>query len=78
VNMVTEKQTGKIYEGISPNSLVMESISKDRTLRCGHEGRVLCERDLLKKASESGSRWICKLHYAFQDMQALYHSVIDN
>ena len=36
----------------------------------------MCERDLLKKASESGSRWICKLHYAFQDMQALYFSYL--
>jgi len=42
-------------------------------LRLGHEGRVLCERDLLKKATESGTRWICNLHYAFQDTEALYN-----
>ena len=44
-------------------------------MRCGHEGRVLCERDLLRRATESGSNWICKLHYAFQDYQSLYFSV---
>jgi serine/threonine protein kinase len=73
VNMVREKQTGAVYAmKVCPLEALTKSISKDKTLRLGHEGRVLCERDLLKKASESGSIWICKLHYAFQDTQALY------
>jgi protein-serine/threonine kinase len=46
-------------------------------LRCGHEGRVLCERDLLKRATESGSNWICKLHCAFQDAQSLSPLSVD-
>jgi protein-serine/threonine kinase len=76
VNMVREKQTGAVYAmKVCPLEALTKSISKDKTLRLGHEGRVLCERDLLKKASESGSIWICKLHYAFQDTQALYISL---
>jgi hypothetical protein len=76
VNMVTEKATGQVYAmkviHIFPRFVAnWESISKEKTLRCGHEGRVLCERDLLKRATESGSNWICKLHYAFQDPEAL-------
>jgi hypothetical protein len=73
VNLVREHQTGKLFAlKVLSSSRLTESISKDKTLRLGHEGRALCERDLLKKAIESGTNWICKLHYAFQDTQALY------
>jgi hypothetical protein len=73
VNLVQEKETGNLYAmKVSIYKFAEESISKDKTLRLGHEGRVLCERDLLKKSTESGTRWICNLHYAFQDAEALY------
>jgi protein-serine/threonine kinase len=45
-------------------------------LRKGQEGHVRAERDLLKSASmvntPTGTNWIVRLHYSFQDRDHLY------
>ncbi|KAF8514253.1 kinase-like domain-containing protein [Hysterangium stoloniferum] len=67
VSLVRETTSGQLF--------AMKQLRKIDMLRKGQEGHVRAERDVLKSAAQvggSGSDWIVKMFYSFQDREHLY------